>query len=85
METVERYVNNVAQWPDLTAEQVKMVDRMIGKLRFILMDTDEATTIPLLLLMTRGVLTAMIQLIQEVSGALNEVSNVLFSMVVLDL
>jgi len=69
VETVERHANNVAQQPDLTAEQAKMADRIIGKLWFILTDTDEATTMLPLLLMTRGVLTAMIQLIWEVSGA----------------
>lgn len=84
VETLERYVNNVAQRGRLTAEQEKTADQMIGKLKFVMTGTDEPTTMPPLPLMTRGVLTAMVQSIREVSGALREVSNDLFCTVLLD-
>jgi hypothetical protein len=40
---------------------------------------------PPLPLLTRGALTAMIQSIREVSGALDEVSNILISTVINDM
>ena len=74
--TLEKYATNVVQRPDLPDERAKTVDGMVGKLRFILMDMDGATTMPPMPLLTRGMLTSMIQSIREVSAALNEVSNV---------
>jgi len=41
--TLEKYANNIAQRPDLPDEQAKTVDRMVGKLWFILTDMDDAT------------------------------------------
>jgi hypothetical protein len=85
VEAVERYGNTVVQRPNLTKERTKMVEGMIGKLQFSLWDTQEATTMPPLPLLTRGALTAMIQSIREVSGALDEVSNILISTVINDM
>ena len=74
-EAAERYMNTVAQRAGLTENQGKMADRMVRKLRFFMMKTNEAKVMPLLPLLTSGMLTAMIQSIWEVSGALKKVSN----------
>ena len=75
LEAVEKYANTVAQRSGLTEHRAKIAEGMVGKLRFLMTDTDVATTMPPLPLLTSGMLTVMIQSIREVSGALNEVSN----------
>ena len=74
-EAAERYVNTVSQRAGLMENQGKMADRMVRKLRSFMMEMNEAKAMPPLLLLTSGMLTAMIQSIREVSGALNKVSN----------
>ena len=60
VDVVEGYANNLAQRADLMEERVKTAELMIGKLQFIFTDVNEATMMPPLPLMTRGVLTGMI-------------------------
>ena len=75
VEGLERYGDALAQRADLTAERATLVDMVIPKMRFMLTETNEATLMPPMPLLTRSVLPVMIGCISDVAKSLREVSD----------
>ena len=61
LEAGEKYANTVAQRSGLTEHRAKIAEGMVGKLKFLMTNTDVAMTMPSLPLLTSGMLTVMIQ------------------------